>query len=321
MHMDVKAEVLEAAKRITGHIRETPVEFSHYLSELGDCKVYLKLESSQISGSFKLRGAMNKYLSLSNEDRSKYIVTASTGNHGAAVGYVLDKFGGKGAIYLPNNASKAKINALKEYNVDLKFHGDDSMESEIFARETAGKNGHVFISPYNDAKVIAGQGTIGVELMKQVELINSVLIPVGGGGLIAGVAGYLKSIDENIEIIGCQPENSCVMYESIRAGKIIEMESKPTISDGTAGGIETGSITFDLCRQYIDDFILPAENEIKEAIKLILEKHYLAVEGAAALQVASFIKEKNRFKGKTIVLILSGKKIGLDTLRKVLEED
>lgn len=316
--MDVKKEALEAEKRIRKHIRETPVEFSPYLSQLGSCQVYLKLENIQISGSFKLRGAMNKILSLNKNELKRGIVTASTGNHGAAVAYTLKKFGWKGTIFLPETTSQVKIEAFRLYDVDIKFYGNDCLDSELFARDTAKKNNRVYISAYNDPKIIGGQGTIGIELARQINKIDTVLVPVGGGSCISGIAGYLKSVDNNIEIIGCQPENSAVMYESIKAGKIIDMESKPTISDGTAGGIEMDTITFDICKKYVDDYILITEDEIKKAIRLVLEKHYMLIEGSAALQVASFIKAKERFRSKNVVLIISGSKIGLDTLKEVL---
>jgi len=318
--MDVKKEVLEAEKRIRKHIRETPVEFSPYLGQLGNCQVCLKLENLQISGSFKLRGAMNKILSLSKNELEKGVVTASTGNHGAAVAYTLKKFGVKGTIFLPENTPQVKIEALLLYGADIKHYGNDCLDTELFARETAKKNNRVYIPAYNDPKAVGGQGTIGMELARQIKKIDTVLVPVGGGSCISGIAGYLKSIDKNIEIIGCQPENSAVMYESIKAGRIIEMESKPTISDGTAGGIEQESITFDICKKYVDDYILTTEDEIKRGIRLILEKHHMLIEGSAALQVASFIKEKERFENKNVVLIISGSKIGIDALKTVLCE-
>ena len=317
-NIDIKKEALEAEKRIRKHIRETPVEYSPYLSQLGNCKVYLKLENLQLSGSFKLRGCMNKLLYLNKKEKEKGVVTASTGNHGAAFAYTIKKLGLKGTIYLPENASQTKIEALRYYGIDLKFYGTDCVKTEDFARETAEKNNLIFISPYNDPKIIGGQATVGIELQTQIKKIDAVFIPVGGGSLISGIAGFLKSINKNIEIIGCQPENSPVMYESIKAGKIIEMESKPTISDGSAGGIEQGAITFDICKNLVDDFVLVTEEEIKEAIKLFLEKHYMLIEGAAALSVASFVKVKERYKNKKVVLIISGAKISIDKLKEVL---
>ncbi|MFB0564985.1 MAG: threonine/serine dehydratase [Candidatus Aminicenantaceae bacterium] len=316
--IDVKKEALEAEKRIRKYIRETPVEYSPYFSSLGKCKIFLKFENFQLTGSFKLRGAMSKILSLSEKEKEGGVITASSGNHGAAFAYLVKKFGIKGTIYLPENASPAKIEALRYYNADIKFYANDCNITEIFARETAEKNNQIFISPYNDLKVIGGQATIGIELSKQIKRIDTILVPIGGGSLIAGIAGYLKSIDRDVEIIGCQPENSPVMYESIKAGKIIEVEWKPSISDGTVGGIEEGAITFDICRDYVDDYILVTEDEIKEAIRIFLDKQYMLIEGAAALSVASYLKEKERFKGKNVVLIISGSKIGLDTLKEVL---
>ena len=148
--------------------------------------------------------------------------------------------------------------------------------------------------------------------------MDVILVPVGGGGLISGIAGYLKSLDEKIEIVGCQPLNSAVMAESIHAGEIVEMESQPTLSDGSAGGIEKGSITFDICQKYVTDFILVSEEEIRDAIKLVLDKHFMLVEGAGALAVASFMKAKESLQGKKVVLVLSGAKISMDVLKEVI---
>jgi len=318
MVFEVKNEVLDAEKRIRKHIRETPLEPAPYLSQSGNARVYLKLESNQVTGSFKIRGALNKFLSLSAAQKKKEVITASSGNHAAALAYTLHKFGGKGVIYLPENVSPAKVEALRPYGVELEFYGNDCIQSETLAKETAAKTNRLFISPYNDPKIIGGQGTIGIELFRQIEKLDAVLVPVGGGGLISGIAGYLKAVEKRIEIIGCQPENSAVMHASIQAGEILELESKPTLADGTAGGIEPDAVTFDICRKYVDDFILVNESEIKAAIILIIEKHQILIEGAAALVVAAFIKEKERFANRTVALIISGKKISLKQLKQIL---
>jgi len=314
--MDVKKEVLAAEKRIRKYIRETPLEYSPYLSDLCKCNVYLKLENLQLTGSFKARGAMNKVLSLTKKQRG--VITASTGNHALGVANALKTLNCKGTIYLPKNSSKSKINALKYYSVNLKFYGTDCDDTEAYARRIANKNNQVYISPYNDRKIIGGQGTIGVELKNQLKNIDYVFASIGGGGLISGIGGYLKLVDKKIKVIGCLPRNSPVMYESIKAGKIIDMKTKPTLSDGTAGGIEHGSITFELCKKFVDDYILVNENEIKKAMKLILGKHHLVIEGAAGVTVASLIKEKNKFKNKNIVLVICGGNITLDKLKDIL---
>jgi len=316
--MDVKKEVLAAEKRIRKYIRETPLEYSPYLNDLCKCNVYLKLENLQLTGSFKARGAMNKVLSLTKKQRERGVITASTGNHALGVANALKTLNCKGTIYLPKNSSKSKINALKYYSVNLKFYSTDCDDTEAYARRIANKNNQVYISPYNDRKIIGGQGTIGVELKNQLKKIDYVFASIGGGGLISGIGGYLKLVDKKIKVIGCLPRNSPVMYESIKAGKIIDMKTKPTLSDGTAGGIEHGSITFELCKKFVDDYILVNENEIKKAIKLILGKHHLVIEGAAGVTVASLIKEKNKFKNKNIVLVICGGNITLDKLKDIL---
>jgi threonine dehydratase len=316
--IDVKKQVMDAERRIRDHVRETPLEHSPYLSRLGKCQVYLKLETIQFSGSFKSRGAVNKILSLTPEEKDRGIITCSTGNHGMAVAYLLQKFGIKGIIFLPESAAEAKVEAIKLYEANIQQYGDDSLETEIEAKRFADQKGMIWISPYNDPYIVGGQGTIAVELERQLDCPNTILVPIGGGGLISGIAGYLKSKDDGIEFIGCQPENSRVMYESIKAGKILDMESQPTLSDATAGGVEQGSITFDIIRELVDDFVVVNEVEIKNAIRLMLEKHYMLIEGSAALSVASFLKEKERFQGKHVVLIITGSKISVDKLKAVL---
>ena len=305
-----------AADRIRSTIRETPVEFSHWLSHLSGCQVYLKLENVQRSGSFKIRGAANFLLSLSPTEKEQGVVAASSGNHGIAVASLLADMGLPGTIFVPQNAAKAKVDALRRYDVAIEFYGEDIAATECFARTSALKRGQTFIPPYNDARIIAGQSTIGIEMARQVPDMHAVFVPVGGGGLISGIAGYLKAHDRAIQIFACQPANSPIMAESVKAGRIIEMNSLPTLSDGTAGGIEPDSITFEICKQHVDDYILLSEDEISSAIRQVLEKENMLIEGAAALTVAACIKTQARLAGSRIVLVLSGKRIGLETLQR-----
>ncbi len=314
----VRKDVLAAEKRIRNHIHETPLEYSPYLSRLGKCSVYLKLENFQLTGSFKIRGAANKILSLTKKEKEKGVITASTGNHGMAFAWMARKFNIKGTIFLPETSSPAKTEALSLFDAEIQYHGDDCVKAEMHARKLSEEADLTFISAYNDRQIIGGQGTIGIELTRQIPDIDVILAPVGGGGLIAGIAGYLKTENKNIEIIGCQPEKSAVMYASIKAGQILGLKSEPTLSDGSAGGLEPGSITFSLCRELVDDFILVTEEEIVSALKLIIEKHYFLIEGAAALSVAAFIQQLDRFQGRNVVLVLSGSKISLETLKKIL---
>ena len=316
--LDVRREVLEAESRIRWHVRETPLEPSIWLGRVGACEVYLKLENLQITSSFKYRGASNKLLSLSDEERQRGVVTASSGNHGSAMAYLMRKFGINGSIYVPETISPAKVEAMRLLGVEPVVFGMDGVEAELEARRMAGAIDQIYISPYNDAKIIGGQGTIGLELESQLEGIDAVFCPVGGGGLAAGVAGYLKSLDAQLHFVGCQPIMSAVMYESVKERRIVDRASQPTLADGTAGGIEEGSLTFPVCRDLIDEFVVVEEEEIASAIRIIIEKHHLLIEGAAALSVAAFLRVAQSYKGQRVVLIISGARISPDALRSVL---
>jgi threonine dehydratase len=316
--LDILEEIGKAERRIREHIRTTPLEFSPGLSELSGGTIFLKLENMQLTGSFKVRGALNKLLSLTDEERERGIVTASSGNHGVAMAYLLERFRFKGRIYLPETVSPAKLTALRDYGPEIIFHGQDCVEAEIAARTAAVNENRVFISPYNDPQVVGGQGTTAIELARQCPEMDMVLVPVGGGGLMSGVAAYLKAGFHDIALIGCQPENSPVMYESIKADRIVEWPSIPTLSDGSAGGMEPGSITFEICRRYVDEYSLLSETEIARAVVYMLEKHYLLVEGAAALPVAALLQNPGRYKGQTVVAVVSGSRISLETLKKVI---
>jgi len=314
----VKHAVLDAEKRIRNLIRETPLDHSPVLSELTGCEVYLKLETCQISGSFKYRGALNFVSALSREEQEKSFVTSSTGNHGAAFCEVMRQFGLKGRIVMPENTPDYKAKPLQLAGTDVIFYGSDCLLTEMHARKTAEENELIYVPPYNDFKIVGGQGTVAVELLRQLNAFDAVFVPVGGGGLISGMAGYLKTERPQVLIIGCQPENSPVMAESIKAGKILEMESKPTLSDATAGGIEKDSITFPICQQSVDQFVLISEEKIEESVRLMMEHCFLLAEGGAALSLASLIQKKEQFKNKKVVLIITGKRIGSSALESIL---
>lgn len=317
--MNIPIEVREAYERIKPHIRETPLERSNFYSEKGEANVYLKCENLQHTGSFKARGAMNKILSLSDDELKRGVITASTGNHGAAVAFSLGKIGASGTVFVSPKASTSKIEAIKRLGAEVRTHGDDPIEAENFARKYANENNRVYVPPYNDEKIIAGQGTIGVELEKQLDKIDAVFIAVGGGGLIAGIGGYLKSVNPEIEIIGCSPMNSNVMHQSVEMGKLVgDLPSLPTLSDGTAGGIEDDSITFELCREFVDKWITVSEDEIRANLREFIDTHHQLIEGSAAVAIASYLKIKEQFIGKNVVIILCGANIGVETLREIL---
>lgn len=309
-----KEKIEEAHKLIRNEIRQTPLEYSGPLSEMCGAEVFLKLENYQLSGSFKIRGVMNKILRLTQEDVSAGLVACSTGNHGAAFAHAVDKFGYKGLLFLPDNVSKAKLEALKHYQVNIDFHGDDCVLTEAHARKYAQDHNLKLIHPYNDEEVVCGQGTIGYEVTKELKkLPDAIIAPIGGGGLIAGIGAYLKSTGD-VNVIGCQPVNSAVMHESLKAGKIVELESLDTLSDATSGGVEEDSITFKMCQDFVDEIYLSDEQEIGTAIRLLVENHQMIVEGSAAMTLATLINHADLFKSKTVVLVLSGKKLTSEQL-------
>ncbi len=320
--MDMQSEVLAAASRIETYVRRTAVEFSPSLSEAGDCRVFLKLENQQLTGSFKLRGAMNKLLTLEEAHRGRGVVAASTGNHGAAVACGSSALGCQALIFAPKTAMKSKLDVIQSYGAEIRLEGEDCIEGELAARAFADAEGLAYISPYNDPMVVAGQGTVGLELSQQVPDLNSVFISVGGGGLISGTGGYLRSRNDAVEVIGASPENSAVMAASLRAGEILDLPSDPTLSDGTAGGVEAGSMTFEICREVISEFVLVSEAAIAEGMRTVIHKHHNLVEGAAGTAVAAFMKlvetDPDRVAGKNVAIVLCGANIDPNVLREVV---
>ena len=304
--MSFYKNVKNASIFIKDHIRKTNLDYSKYFSTLSSNEVYFKLENTQITGSFKIRGAFNKLLSLSQIEREKGIITASTGNHGLAVAYASNKLNIPCKIYVPNIASKIKVNKIKKLGSRVIYYGEDCLEAEKKARKDSIQEKLAFISPYNDEHVMSGQGTLAVELIEQIKKLDVVIVSVGGGGLISGVSKYIKSIWPEILVVGCSPENSPAMIKSIYAGKILDIDSKPTLSDGTAGGLESGSITFPICCEYIDQTILVTEDEIKKAMELYYNNENQIIEGAAGVAIATFLKIKNHFSEKKVGIIICG---------------
>jgi threonine dehydratase len=312
----LQREILQSEKRIRPFIRETPVEYSPELSQQ-DCEVYLKLENLQLTGSFKIRGAANFILS-SPSLHQKGFITASTGNHAAACAYLFHQWGIKGSIYMPENTASTKRESLAPFQPSLHFYGQDCVDTEQFARQKALEMNQTYISPYNHIKIIAGQGTVAVELMRQLHSWDIILVPVGGGGLISGIAGLLKFHSPKLTIIGCQPSRSPVMAKSIQAGRILDFPSDPTLSDGSAGGLESDAITFEICQKWVDDFILVSEKEIQSALLWSVKTHRLIIEGAAALSIAAFKKIRRRLKKKRVILVLTGNKIDFHLLKSIV---
>ena len=317
--LNLTEEIRQAARRIGPHVLETPLFHSAYLAELNHGEVYLKLESEQYTGSFKARGALNKVLSLAPEQKANGLLTASTGNHAQGFARALAISGDYGLIYLPENADPSKVEALKHYGVELAFHGNDCLKTELHARAQAAEKGMVWVSPYNDPVVIAGQGTVGKEILERLPDVEVVLATVGGGGLISGIAAWIKEHRPETEFIGCLPENSPEMYLSVMQGELVTLdEPQATLSDGSAGGCEPGAVTFDLCRELVDDYILVSEEEIAGAIRWMADKHHKIIEGAAGVALGAFIKQPARFEGKKVAIVICGANITTATLKSLL---
>lgn len=310
--------ILAAERRIRPYVRETPVDLSLALSSPGGPRVYLKLEHLQHTGSFKLRGAIHKLLALPSEERRRGVVAASSGNHGIAVCHAARQLGVPAYICMPRGASPLKAGLIRSLGGHIVFHGTNTLDAEFKARQLSSSRSLAIVPPYNDPDVIAGQGTIGVELARQIPRLDAVFVAVGGGGLISGIAAYLKSASPRAKIIGCWPKNSRVLYESLRAGRILAFPERPTISDGTAGGVEPGSITFPLCRALIDESVLVSEEEIWRAMSLLLERERWLVEGAAGVALAALLNTKRCYAGKNIAVVLCGRNIAPEKSKRLL---
>lgn len=307
-----------ADRRIREHVRKTPLELSAGLSKALGLELYLKCEHLQRTGSFKFRGATNKLSTLGDEDRKRGVVTASSGNHGLAVATAAKRLGIPVTIYLPAAVSPVKLAGIEVLGAETCLVEGDAFFAERTARKTGREEGRKYVSPYNDLEIIAGQGTIGVELASQGEGLDAVFIAVGGGGLMSGIGGYLKAVSPDTRIIGCWPENSPALLRSLEEGRIIEVEESPTLSDGTAGGVDADSVTFPICQRVIDDTVTVTEEEIRTAMRDVAVHDRWMIEGAAAVPVAAARKLAGDFRGKRVAAILCGRNIALETFLKAV---
>ncbi len=309
--------VLDAHKRIRSAVLETPLVLIPDLVPDLPVRVLFKLENLQRTGSFKLRGATNKILSIGAEQAAGGVIAASNGNHGLGVAAAAKSVGVPAEVYVSSQVSPSKAEHIEEYGARVRVVGKEPLDAELAAREAAKKSGTVFISPYNDLDVIAGQGTIAMELHHQAPELDAVFVAVGGGGLISGIGSYLKSASPHTEIVGCWPENSRVLYESIKAGRILEFPEQATLSESTAGGLEPESITLDIARNVIDRMTLVSEEEILSAMRRIQALRGWLIEGAAAVALASFLKDATRYRRKTVVIVICGGNVSPEVLRQL----
>ena len=299
--------VLSAYARIRPLVRETPAEYSEAIG------AWLKLEHLQTTGSFKFRGASHKIALLTPEQAAAGVVTASNGNHGLGVAAAAQARGIEAEVFVSSHVSPAKARRIERHGARLRCFGDDPLAAELAAREAAAQSGRVFISPYNDRDVMAGQGTVAVELLHQQPRLDAVYVAVGGGGLIGGIGEYLKDASPDTEVVGCWAANSPVMYQCMRAGRIVDVSEQPTLSESTAGGLEPDSVTLDVCRRVVDRSVLVSEDEIAAAIRLVLEAEHWVIEGAAGVAVAAFLKDPR----PDAAIVLCGRNISPEAWRRV----
>jgi len=304
--MNWVANIEAARDRISGFAVQTPVALvTEDRESFGSVRLYLKLENLQKTGSFKLRGAANKIFSISREEADRGVVTSSAGNHGLAVATSARERGIKAEVFLCSEISSEKAQWIEQCGASVCRVGETPLEAELAARAFAEASGKTYVSPYNDLQVIAGQGTVALELTQQVPQIDAIYAAVGGGGLISGIGVWLNSVSPQTEVIGCWPENSRTLYESLQAGRIIEFPEKPTLSESTAGGVEPGSVTFELCQRFVNRKILISEPEILKAMRWAKSKGWV-VEGAAGVAIAAVFKDAANYQGKTVICVSCG---------------
>lgn len=298
------AASVRARRRIADHIYLTPCLAAKSLSEELGSDLHFKAENFQKTGSFKLRGALSKLTTLPTDQR---VVTASSGNHGIASSFAASVLGHSLTVYLPEGVSPAKLDKIKSFGVDVVLKGSDSGQSEVIARAAAAADENLtYVSPYNDYEIMAGQGTIGLEILEQVPEVDNVFISLGGGGLVSGIGSVLKAFGKDINVIGVSAQNSAALDAAIKNGSVVDVPHLDTLADGVAGAMDEDSLTLPIASAVIDELVVCNEAEIASALKLLARKEHQIVEGAAALALAGLVKNAEKYRGQTNIVLLCG---------------
>jgi len=311
-------DIKNAEKNLKGVIKKTELDWSRTFSKMSGNEIYLKLENLQRTGSFKIRGAYNKICSLTDEEKQNGVVAASAGNHAQGVALAAAKMGIKSTIVMPEGAPIAKINATQGYGADVILKGESYDEAHKEEERFSCENGAVIIPAFNDIDVIAGQGTIGLEILEDLPDVDIVITPVGGGGLLSGVAAALKELNPDIKVIGVEAANAACMAESMKLGCPAHLKNVDTIADGIAVKYP-GELTYKIISEYVDEIVTVEEEEIAHAISLLMERAKLIVEGAGATTLAAVLNNKIKVKGKKIAAVLSGGNIDLDIISTIID--
>ena len=309
--------IIEAHKKIAPYVNYTPLIYSNFLSQ--NRTVKLKLESLQITGSFKLRGAMNKLLSLSEEQKTRGVIAVSTGNHGKGVAYASSLLGIKSTIYMSSMVPQYRKEAIESLGAKVEIIGSNSDEADLHAREVSKKENIILIHPFDDEDIIAGQGTVGLEMLKEFPEVDTVIIPTSGGGLIGGIALALKLQKPSVKVIAVSMERGPSMYESLKHGKPVDVEELETLADCLGGSIGLDNqYTFNIAKEIIDDFVLVDEDKIAEGIRLNFLEHRLVTEGAAATSVMVAKDNLSSHLGKNIICLICGGNIESKLFTKMI---
>ena len=310
--------VQEAQERLKGVAQKTGLSYTNSVSKLAGCDVWLKLENLQRTGSFKLRGAYNKVASLTPEEREKGVIAASAGNHAQGVALAASVYGCQSTICMPKHAPLTKIAATRGYGANVVLHGDFFDEAAAKAVELTKKHGYTFVHPFNDPLVIAGQGTIALEIIEQLADVDAIVAPIGGGGLISGLAVAAKNVNPKIKVIGVQAANMPSMRQSIEQGKILTVNGKASLADGIT--VKTpGDLTYEICKKYVDDIVTVDETEIAGAILWLIERVKTVSEGAGAVPVAALMNGKiSGIHNKKVAALVSGGNIDVNNMTRVI---
>ncbi len=308
-------DVAAAAKRLKGILRKTElIESPVFSSECGN-QVYIKPENLQATGAFKIRGAFNKISKLSDVEKNRGVIAASAGNHAQGIGYAAQQLGAKAVLVMPATTPIIKVEATKSYGVEVVLHGDTYDEAYKKARELETLHDYVFVHPFDDMDVILGQGTLALEIIEELADVDEILVPIGGGGLISGIAFAAKMLKPSIRIVGVEPEGACCMAESLAKNQVVELKKVDTMADGVAVK-RPGALTFEMIKEFVDEVVTVSDFDIIEAILLLMEKHKIVVEGAGALSLAGLRKLES--KNKKVVCVVSGGNIDISTISAII---
>ncbi|MCI4252710.1 MULTISPECIES: bifunctional threonine ammonia-lyase/L-serine ammonia-lyase TdcB [Bacillus] len=312
--------IKNAQKILDGNARKTPLVKSFYLTSKTGGEIYLKLENMQLTGSFKFRGAFNKISQLTNEEKERGVIACSAGNHAQGVALSSHLLGIKSKIVMPTSAPQAKVDATRGYGSEVILYGDTFDDAKAKCEEIIKETGETYLHPYDDVEVMAGQGTIGLDILDDMWDVDTVIVPIGGGGIISGIAVALKSFNPSINIIGVQAENVHGMKASYDAGEIVSHYKAPTIADGCAVKIP-GNLTFEIVKNLVDDIVTVSEEELEVAMKDLLQRGKAVVEGAGALATAALLARKvdKYVQGKKVVAVISGGNVDLKRISSVCE--